>query len=192
MTATTLVASITSSALDPFVPIATLRRDNMKITVSHEFAGWGDYWRGNGRRWDDNAGCLFAYYNGKTTLKECVDQWVEEFWSGGDCDSLPAEVTGNDLREAILTTLLNERGRADYESGALCEFAENIKDIVAEECAEILDDDADSDDLVEWPVWIILVEVETCPDCGACSGEETYDELCDECQEKHHGNEYIV
>lgn len=161
-----------------------------KITVNHEFAGWGDYWHGNGRRWDDNAGCLFACYGRNTTLRDCVDQWVDEYWQGGDCDSFHEDITAEDIREAILTTLLNERGRADYESGALCEFAEKFDDYI--ECVDS-DGEEDLEDLMEAPVWIILVEYEACPDCGSPSGDETYDELCDACQEKHYGKDgYVV
>lgn len=149
----------------------------MKITVSHEFAGWGDYWGGNGRRWDDNAGCLFAFYNGSTTLRDCVDQWCEEFWCGGDCDSFPEEVDVEDIRAAILASF-TDQGRADYESGALAEWAANIANTYG---------DKDCEDCDETPVWIILVEVETCPDCGACSGDKTYDELCDDCHTQHYG-----
>lgn len=97
----------------------------MKLTVSHEFRGMGDYWGGNGRRWDDDAGCVFAYYGKDTTLRDCVDQWVEDFWSGGDfiegCKAWD-EVTRADVRAAILESM-TEQGRADYESGALCDGA---------------------------------------------------------------------
>ena len=95
---------------------------SVKLMVSHEFTGMSDYWGGNGRRWDDNAGCLFAFYNDQTTLRDCVDQWVDEFSAGGDCDSFPAEITSEDVRAAILDSL-NSQGRADYDSGALAECA---------------------------------------------------------------------
>lgn len=156
----------------------------MKITVSHEFAGWCDYWGGNGRRWNRNAGCLFAYYDKDTTLRSCVDQWCEEFWQGGDCDSFPEEVTQEDIREAILASF-TDQGRADYDSGALAECARKVREIYA--------DDLDEDDIDEWPVWIILVEIEACPDCNAPSGDHTLDGLCNQCQEKHYGKDsYVV
>ena len=142
------------------------------ITVSHEFHGYSDYWGGNGRRWDANAGCLFAFYDHSTTLKDCVDQWVDDYWQGGDCDSFPNDITQEDIREAILTTLLNDRGRADYESGALCEFAA--------EC-EQTDEDYDC---LEYPVWIILVEIDTCEDCGAAC-DYAIDQICTDCARKH-------
>ena len=153
------------------------------ITVEHEFCGWSDYWGGNGQRWDDNAGCLFAYYDKRTTLRDCVDQWVEEFCAGGDCDSFHEDITAEDIREAILTTLLNDRGRADYEAGALAECAADW--------ASYSDDDEVEEDC-ESPIWIILVKYDKCPDCDNPSGEETYDELCDSCHKKHYGDEYVV
>lgn len=157
------------------------------LTVSHEFHGYSDYWSGNGRRWDDNAGCLFAFYGPDTTLKDCVDQWVGDFNMGGDCDSLPEDITGDDIREAILTSLLNSRGRADYESGALCEFAEEYRD--ANGLSDYYSDDGPNDydtvrdrmeddglsedeiderlgsDCMESPIWVILVEYEAPDDC---------------------------
>lgn len=142
------------------------------ITVSHEFHGMSDYWGGNGRRWDDNAGCLFAYYDHNTTLRDCVDQWVDDFNMGGDCDSLPEDITGEDIREAILDSLTG-KGRADYESGALCEFAANCDRPECPYCGEECDDEngcdgymgdvdglLEHDDCLESPIWVILVEYE--------------------------------
>jgi hypothetical protein len=140
----------------------------MRITVSHEYTGMSDYWGGNGRRWNDNAGCLFAYYDKDTTLRDCVDQWVSEFNSGGDCDAFPAGITSEDIRAAILDAM-TPAGRADYESGALAD------------CAKGCEDCEDCDDYCESPVWIILVEVDVCPDCGDCSGDDTCDDLCEAC-----------
>ena len=98
----------------------------MKLTVSHEFMGWSDYWGGNGRRWDTDAGCVFAFYGKDTTLRDCVDQWLDDFMTGGDfvdgCEAWD-KVTAVDLRQAIINSL-TEQGRRDYESGALCEGAE--------------------------------------------------------------------
>jgi len=100
----------------------------MKLTVSHEFMGWGDYWGGNGRRWDADAGCVFAYYGKDTTLRDCVDQWVDDFLYGNgdfiDGDPVWDKVSDVDIRNAILDSL-TEQGRADYESGALCDGAAN-------------------------------------------------------------------
>jgi len=161
----------------------------LKLTVSHEYSGMPDYWGGNARRWDDDAGCLFAHYGSGTTLRDCVDQWVDEFLAGGDCDNMPEDVGDNDVRDAILDSL-TEQGHADYKSGALAECAaeyaydndlngcrgcsakidesheEGCSEIPEdwdenEECGVIDDDiDEDDDDMSESPVWIILVECE--------------------------------
>ncbi len=102
------------------------------LTVTHEYRGMSDYWQGNGKRWDDNAGCLFAFYGPDTTLTDCVEQWVDDFHSGGDCDSLPDSVTADDIRKAILEA------------------------ITAKLTNKVSDDDWDEDS--ESPQWIILVE----------------------------------
>ena len=150
------------------------------IRVSHEFHGHSDFWGGNGRRWDDNAGCLFGFYGPDTSLADCVDQWIDDFCMGGDCDSFAIDISESELREAILTDLFNDRGRADYASGALCEFAADCEDNREcrecgasigceheEDCgyfedgADVEPDHCDDDDCYELPVWIILVELET-------------------------------
>ena len=123
------------------------------LTVEHEFSGMGDYWGGNGRRWDNDAGCLFAHYGAGTTLRDCVDQWVDDFWNGGDCDSLPNNVDSSDVRDAILASL-TEQGRADYDSGAVAECAAEYAEING------IDEDDEDDDCCESPIWVILVEVE--------------------------------
>jgi len=107
------------------------------LTISHEFQGHSDYWSGNGRRWDDNAGCLFAHYGPETTLADLVDQWVDDFIVGGDCDTFPESVTSDELRQAIVNA-----------------------------CNDSLDDLIDHDDWEDWneddesPVYIILAEYE--------------------------------
>ncbi len=182
-----------------------------KIRVSHEFVGFSDYWGGNGRRWDDDAGCLFAHYGKDTTLADIVDQWVDDYCMGGDCDSFPADIDGEDIRAAILDSL-TDKGRADYDSGALAECAEDYardaEPSVCRDCGAALgephedgcsvldglfddddhnvteDDCDDNDDMCESPVWIILVEVEVCSECGAAD-EHAVDDICAGCAEKH-------
>ena len=182
------------------------------IRVSHEFHGMSDYWGGNGRRWDAGAGCLFAFYGPDTSLADCVDQWVSDFWNGGDFehhgDGRDAfeDVTDGDIREAIMTDLLNERGRADVASGALCEFAADYEDdrvcrdcgepigddhnaacdsLEGDEVYEVGPDDCDDDDCCESPIWVILVEIDVCSECGA-GCDHTIDELCADCGAKHY------
>lgn len=152
----------------------------IKVSVTHEYSGLSDYWGGNGRRWDDDAGCLFAYYGATTTLRECVDGWVNDFSGGGDCDAFHEDVTEEDIRAAILDSLTSQ-GRADYDSGALAEVAVEYAAVNGlEECpycgfdhTECNDEDGcdgrigdidglieDREDFNESPIWVILVECE--------------------------------
>lgn len=188
-----------------------------KITVSHEFVGFGDYWGGNGRRWDNDAGCAFAYYGRNTTLRDCVDQWVDDWGMGGDFEHNGdgrdpwEDVTDDDIRAAILDSL-TEQGRADYDSGALAECAEEYArdgdPPVCRDCGEALgsphcedcvvlaglddeddhnvtDDDCDDpDEYSESPIWVILIEIEQCSECGA-GDEHVIDDICAACADKH-------
>jgi hypothetical protein len=117
------------------------------ITASYLYSGMVDYWGGDGRRWDNDAGCLFASYGPGTTVRDLVDQWVDDFNMGGDCDSLPEDIGDADIRDALLEMLTPE-GRADYDSGQVWEGSLD--------CEE----SEDEDDFTEWPVCIILIECE--------------------------------
>jgi hypothetical protein len=195
----------------------------MKISVTSEYVGMPDYWSGNGRRWDDNAGCLFAFYNDETTLRCIIDQWVDDFWGGGDCDSFPEEVTSDDIRAAIMDSLTDE-GRADYQADALCgpasdyevewEACESVDDVEIGDDVKIdnIDDDevigevtkvtetsifveyndklyrrdpedvykrVDDNDCCDSPMWVVLVEIETCEDCGECVNDDDECPKCD-------------
>lgn len=153
----------------------------MKVHASFEYVGYSDYWGGNGRRWDRNAGCAFAFYGKETTLKDIVDQWVEDTWMGGDgFEDWPEEIGDDDIRAAILD-MLSDAGRADYDSGALCEWAADLEDC---DCGE---EDCDCDEYCESPIAVVLLEYDACPDCGKPSGDDTTDELCDACDSKHYG-----
>lgn len=92
------------------------------LTATYIYSGMADYWGGDGDRWDDNKGCLFAYYGKDTTLHDLIDQLVDDFNSGGDCETMPEDITDGDVRGALLE-MLNDRGRADYAAGALAECA---------------------------------------------------------------------
>jgi hypothetical protein len=99
----------------------------MLVTAEFLYAGLPDYWQGNGDRWDDDKGCLFAYYGAGTTVRDIIDGAVDDFLAGGDCDTLPEDVTDTNIREALLACLTDE-GRADYHSGAVSEFALDYAD----------------------------------------------------------------
>ena len=124
------------------------------LSASFEYSGMSDYWGGNGRRWDDNAGCLFTSYSHDTTLRDIIDGLVDDFNAGGDCDDMDDSVTGEDVRAALIE-MLSDQGRADYNSGAICEFAADFA---------ACNDADDIDDLQEYPVVIVLIEFEADPD----------------------------
>ena len=93
-----------------------------KLTASLDFVGYSDYWRGMSDRGRGH-GAAFAYYNGQTTVRDLVDQWVDETWNNEhDFEDLPESVTQDDIRDCILAAF-TDAGRADYESNALCEWA---------------------------------------------------------------------
>lgn len=100
---------------------------NPNVSASFIYSGLSDYWSGDGARWDDNKGCLFASFGPATTLKELIDALADDYTSGGDCDEKPAfeEVSREDVLSALLT-MLSDEGRRDYETGALCKWASQL------------------------------------------------------------------
>ena len=133
----------------------------MSISATFEYYGFSDYWQGNGRRWDDDAGCLFAYASRNMTLRDVVDQWVDDFMGGGDCDTMGEDVTEEEVRKALESLV----DRSDHYSGDLSEVYEPTKDTddlfdateEEENDAEIEDD---SDDC-ESPIIVVLIEQDT-------------------------------
>jgi hypothetical protein len=169
------------------------------LTASYKYSGLPDYWGGNSRRWDDDAGCVFAYYGRNTTLRDIIDGAVDDFCMGGDCDSFDEEVTDSDVRAALLACL-SDVGRADYESGAVSEFAESYADANGPPecrcCTGLLgyhhEDDCpvlgDLRDENDDPDGDYVVEEEDCEDEDDCSDSPFVVFLlecnrCDECNE---------
>lgn len=152
----------------------TTTGETIMLTVTHEYVGFSDFWGGNGKRWNDNAGCLFAYYGSSTTLQGCVDQWIDDFMVGGDCEMFPDDITRDDILAAILDWF-TQQGRDDYHSGALAECAVGI---ICPYCGGNCNDkhgcdgyEGDIDGLLEnddSPIWIILVECEVGEECDEC------------------------
>lgn len=125
-----------------------------KVVASYLYSGLSDYWGGDGRRWDDDAGCVFALYNGRTGMRDLIDSAVEDFCNGGDFfpsgdgPDLWEDVTEDDVRAALLDCL-TDSGREDYEANALWEGA-------AEYAA--------------------VNDLDVCRDCGARIGEPHEDD----------------
>ena len=138
--------------------------ETAKRTVSATFlySGMPDYWHGDGDRWDENKGCLFAYYGPTTTLREMVDEWVDDS-RNGDLDDKAAwsDVSDDEIRAALIE-MLSPQGRKEYddETAGPCEFARAYADANGIEG----DDDGDSDG--ESPFAVVLVTVDTSDDAA--------------------------
>jgi len=150
----------------------------MRLSAQFIYNGMPDYWGGDGDRWDDNKGCLFAYYGRNTTIRDMIDEWTNDFMNGGDCDTFPEDVTAEDVRAALLAMLTDE-GRKDYESGVVSEFAtffDECNPLACSECGEkigcehqegcnyrdendpyVVDDDYE--DEYDSPFAVVLIEV---------------------------------
>jgi hypothetical protein len=124
---------------------------NHKLDATFIYSGMVDYWGGDGERWEDDRGCLFANYDHTTTLRDIVEELVEDFNSGGDCDTMPEWITALDVKEAILATF-SEQGLKDYHSSALSEWAMDC-----EPCEDCEDGNCDC----ETPVVIMLLRYES-------------------------------
>lgn len=155
------------------------------VTASYVFSGLGDYFGGWGT--EQGKSCLlYAHYDHCSTLRDIVDCAVDEFSMGYGSEELPEDVTEDDVRAAILDCL-TDGGRADYESGALSEFAAEYA-----ACNDLapgvdIEDQVDDSDLFmyeESPVCIFLIECEICEECGALA-EHAIDDICEGCAVKH-------
>ncbi len=152
------------------------------LTASYIFSGYSDYWRGMSNRGRGH-GAAFAYYGKNTTLRELVDQWVEESWvNDHDFEDLPESVTQDDIRDCILE-MLTDSGRKDYESNVVCEFSTNWMSI------NDIDPDSEDDDCGESPQVIIEIDWTghpdyTCPGgCGERANNSNMNGYCDSCNE---------
>jgi hypothetical protein len=137
--------------------------NGISIDVTYLFTGFSDFWSGDCERWDENKGCLFAYYGPDTTYRDLVQGWMDDFNSGGDFDDSPlAEyVTNRDLETALENVFVPG---LDF-------------DAIIDAAGELEDYDAEMD---ESPVCIVLVrleqdETEEEEDCD-CGSEDC--EMC--------------
>jgi hypothetical protein len=173
-----------------------------------EHAGMSDYWGGMGDR-GRGKGCAFASYDHSTTLRDLVDQWVDDVrMNDYDFEDLPESIGDADIRECIIG-MFNAKGLADYESGALCEWAAYCEDErvcdgcgagIGEEHEEdceigagyVEDDDCqDYNDFHEYPQAIICIDwtdhpAYTCP--GGCGNKANHDNVngyCGGCAEEY-------
>jgi hypothetical protein len=130
----------------------------LKVSVEFLFSGMGDYFGGFGCDRESQA-LLYACYDHRTTLRDLVDSWVDDSWSGPAGEDLPEDVTESDVRSAIMD-MLSPQGLKDYDSGALAECAvtyAEVNDLPMGDDDGAFEDDDDYDDYCELPVAILLI-----------------------------------
>ncbi len=137
------------------------------LTASFLFSGYSDCFRGYGCADEEGRTehLLYAYYGSETTLHDIIDQLVEDSWNGYAGETMSEDITQDDVRAALLG-ILNDRGRADYESGALAECSVNLDfdgecpdcgdDITGSEC----DNCGHCHNLGESPIFIVVLDCE--------------------------------
>lgn len=118
-----------------------------KVSAQYLYAGYGDYFGGHGCAddADHSEHLLYAHYNGETTLRDIIDQLVEDSYNGPASETLPDDLSDDAVRTALLD-MFSDSGRADYESGALAE------------CSFDFAANNDLDDGDESPVYIVLLD----------------------------------
>lgn len=155
------------------------------VSVTYEYRGHPDFWGGNGRRWDSNAGCLFASYDRNTTYADLIDSLVDDFDQGGDFEDCPDWVDSEVIRQAIKNSFVGDmsdivdcsatpkpvcRGcgaELETEHGADCPIALELcrdggeyAEYEPDELEVVPDDCDDCEDYIELPVYICLVEID--------------------------------
>ena len=124
--------------------MTTATKNHNMLSASFVYAGYSDYFGGYSETdcEEYSEHLLYAYYGRNTSLRDIVDQLVEDSWNGPAGESLPDDVTGVDVHKALFDTMLNSRGRAYYESGAIAE------------CSAAWDDDYES------PIFVVVLRYE--------------------------------
>ena len=143
----------------------------MKVTANYLFSGMGDYFGGYGCK--DNEALLYAFYGHRTTLRDIIEDWVEDSWNVAACEDIPESVTQEDIRASLLE-MLTDAGRADYANNAVAECAATIDPPCCPSCGALVDemhedgcdrggtivDEEDCDDYYDSPITVVVVEWE--------------------------------
>lgn len=97
------------------------------LIASFLYSGYSDYFSGYDCIDNDEYSeyLLYAYYGRSTTLRDIIDQLIDDSWMGPTSEELPEEIITNDVRVALLA-MLSDEGRADYESGAIAECSADM------------------------------------------------------------------
>ena len=147
----------------------TILANGGTLTASYVYSGLGDYFGGHGCADDEDHKefLLYAFYGRKTSLADIVDELVCDSWNGAASEELPEDITDSDVRDAIMTDMLNGRGRADVASGAVAECSANYTADAECACGASLTDVDDGDpcpvcdcwnDFDESPTFVVVLE----------------------------------
>lgn len=127
----------------------------LSISARYQYDGMVDYWSGNGRRWDDDAGCLFAYLHRGITCLQVIDQLANDYADTCDFDHpIWQSVSSEGIRKTLLSMVQDpedlDRPLEGYED---LQEDENTESPVFVVLIEIDDDDVEehnADLLSEW------------------------------------------
>ena len=125
------------------------------LSASYEYAGYSDYWGGHGEEdcEEYSEHLLYASYGRDTSLRDIINELIDDSWTGCAAESLHEGITQDDVRAALLD-MLSDAGRAAYASGAIAECSYNWGDCNPLEdcpCGNYTPDGEDE---------------EECPECG--------------------------
>lgn len=165
------------------------------LSASFLYSGCPDYFSGHACK--ESEYLLYAYYGRYTTLRDIIEELVDDSWNGPASEDLPEEVTNSDVCKALLD-MLSDLGRANYWSGAIAECAANMDRLTeCPDCEVELDGDTEYDccpECGEWfdqdesPTFIVLLTYEepeiefACPEYAestGCKGCSAYDDCGD-------------
>jgi hypothetical protein len=148
------------------------------LSATFVYAGYSDYFQGHSERdcEEYSEHLLYAFYGRNTSLRDIIDQLVEDSYSGPASESLPEDVFDSDVRAALLDMLTDE-GRADYLSCAIAECSAAWMDAnpldecpcgdytpdgegeeECPECGHIFDNDEHDD--YESPIFVVVLRVD--------------------------------
>ena len=135
------------------------------IVVNVEYDGLPDYWSGNGRRWDGNAGCLFASYGADTTWRDLISGLLDDYVMSGDFEGeVWADINTEQLEPAI-TNALRGYGYSNYREDEVCRWARELGENnghdydAPEDAPKRCDCCWDPSAMTELPQLILLVEI---------------------------------
>ncbi len=147
----TFVPNLTLNSIGPVFSARADYKDSTMLSASFLYAGYSDYFCGHGC--EESEYLLYAYYGRRTTLRDIIDELVDDSQINCELVTIDNDDFDSDVREALLN-MLTDAGRADYANEALSECAAVIDPLIeCPECAVELDSNEDYD---------------CCPECGAC------------------------